>query len=171
MGKTSRFWILSAAAVLCLTAFDQWTKLLAVRMLKGQQAFVLVDGILEFSYLENRGAAFGTMQGQKAFLVAITVVLVAIVLYFYRKIPRTLRFLPMLCAMVLILAGAAGNFIDRVRLDYVIDFIYFKLIDFPTFNVADCYVVIAVILFAVLILFVYREEELEFLFGRGKKKP
>ncbi len=169
MKKTYRFWLVSALAVACLTALDQWTKLLAVRHLKDQASFVLIDGVLELSYLENRGAAFGTMQGQKAFLLVITVILTAVILYFYRKVPRNRRYFPLLASMVLILAGAAGNFIDRIRLDYVIDFIYFRLIDFPIFNVADCYVVAAVILFVLLILFVYREDELEFLFGRMKK--
>ena len=58
--------------------------------------------------------------------------------------------------------------IDRVRLNYVIDFFYFRLIDFPIFNVADCYVVIACLLFVVLILFYYKEED-DFGFLGGKK--
>ena len=61
-------------------------------------------------------------------------------------------------------SGAVGNMIDRVKLDYVVDFFYFRLIDFPIFNVADCYVVIACILFVVLILFYYKDDnDFEFL--------
>ena len=60
-------------------------------------------------------------------------------------------------------AGAVGNLIDRMRYSYVVDFLYFKLIDFPVFNVADCYVTVGAVLLAVLILFVYKEEELGFL--------
>ena len=68
---------------------------------------------------------------------------------------------------VCILAGAWGNMIDRLRYAYVVDFFYFKLIDFPIFNVADIYVTTAVILLLVLVLFYYKEEELDFI---GRKK-
>ena len=64
---------------------------------------------------------------------------------------------------VLLGAGAIGNFIDRLEFGYVRDFIYFKLIDFPVFNVADSYVTVAVIIFIILILFVYEEEDFDFL--------
>ena len=65
-------------------------------------------------------------------------------------------------------SGAIGNFIDRVRFGYVRDFIYFKLINFPVFNVADCYVTISVAIFIVLILFVYKENEFDFLSFKKK---
>ena len=68
-----------------------------------------------------------------------------------------------LATAVLLAAGALGNLIDRMRYSYVVDFLYFKLIDFPVFNVADCYVTVGAVLLAVLILFVYKEEELGFL--------
>ena len=64
---------------------------------------------------------------------------------------------------VLLGAGAVGNLIDRMVQSYVVDFLYFKLIDFPIFNVADCYVTAGAILLAILILFVYKDEELGFL--------
>ena len=153
------------ALLLCvlLIAADQATKLLAVARLKDQAPFVLLPGVLELRYLENRGAAFGILQGQKIFLVII---------YFYFRVPEGKRHLPVRIFLIMLFSGAIGNFIDRCRLDYVIDFIYFKLIDFPIFNVADCYVTIAVILFAIAILFVYKEEEMDFLFhpfSREKK--
>ena len=59
------------------------------------------------------------------------------------------------------MAGAYGNFIDRLRLGYVIDFFYFKLIDFPVFNVADIYVTVSTIVFCLLLFFYYKEEDLE----------
>ena len=89
--------------------------------------------------------------------------------FFYGKIPDGRRYTPMRVCAVLICAGAAGNLIDRIRLQYVVDFFYFSLIDFPIFNVADCYAVIACILFGFLILFFYKEEELEwFAFFKEK---
>ena len=162
------------ALLLCvlLIAADQATKLLAVARLKDQAPFVLLPGVLELRYLENRGAAFGILQGQKIFLVLFTGLLSALIIYFYFRVPEGKRHLPVRIFLIMLFSGAIGNFIDRRRLDYVIDFIYFKLIDFPIFNVADCYVTIAVILFAIAILFVYKEEEMDFLFhpfSREKK--
>ena len=162
------------ALLLCvlLIAADQATKLLAVARLKDQAPFVLLPGVLELRYLENRGAAFGILQGQKIFLVLFTGLLSALIIYFYFRVPEGRRHLPVRIFLIMLFSGAIGNFIDRCRLDYVIDFIYFKLIDFPIFNVADCYVTIAVILFAIAILFVYKEEEMDFLFhpfSREKK--
>ena len=162
------------ALLLCvlLIAADQATKLLAVARLKDQAPFVLLPGVLELRYLENRGAAFGILQGQKIFLVLFTGLLSALIIYFYFRVPEGKRHLPVRIFLIMLFSGAIGNFIDRCRLDYVIDFIYFKLIDFPIFNVADCYVTIAVILFAIATLFVYKEEEMDFLFhpfSREKK--
>ena len=127
------------ALLLCvlLIAADQATKLLAVARLKDQAPFVLLPGVLELRYLENRGAAFGILQGQKIFLVLFTGLLSALIIYFYFRVPEGKRHLPVRIFLIMLFSGAIGNFIDRCRLDYVIDFIYFKLIDFPIFNVAD----------------------------------
>ena len=71
--------------------------------------------------------------------------------------------------LIFISAGAAGNLIDRFFLGYVRDFIYFSLIDFPVFNVADIYVTCAVALLIILILFYYKEEDFSFLQKSGKR--
>ena len=77
------------------------------------------------------------------------------------KLPETKRTIPLKACIVSVVAGAIGNLIDRVRLNYVIDFLYFKLIDFPIFNVADIYVTVAAFVLIFLILFYYKESELE----------
>ena len=71
--------------------------------------------------------------------------------------------------LVLIASGAIGNMIDRVRLEYVVDFFYFVLINFPIFNMADIYVSVACVLLAIVMLFIYKEEDLDFLSIRPKK--
>ena len=154
-----------AAAVL----LDQVTKHLAVVHLKLQREIVLIRGVFELRYLENRGAAFGLFQNRQMFFVCAAVVIFLLIGFFYGRIPGGLKFLPMRICAVLICAGAVGNLIDRIRYQYVVDFFYFSLIDFPIFNVADCYAVIACVLFAYLILFFYKEEELEwFAFFKNK---
>lgn len=170
MKKNWKTYAAALVSVLLLVGLDQWTKLLAVAYLKGQPAVPLIKGIFELQYLENRGAAFGILQGQKIPLVLFTAALTLIILYFYSRIPEGRRYLPFRILMTAVISGAIGNFIDRCRLDYVIDFFYFKLIDFPIFNVADCYVTVSVVLFALLLLFYYKEEELDFLFHPMKRK-
>ena len=71
---------------------------------------------------------------------------------------------------MMISAGAVGNMIDRVSQGYVVDFLYFKLINFPVFNVADIYVTVSVVCFAVLILFYYKEDDFSFLKKTGTNK-
>lgn len=152
-----------------LVVVDQVTKWLAVIYLKNQEPFVLIQGVFELRYLENRGAAFGMFQG-KQFIFLIGALLVCLVIgVLYGRIPTGKRFFALRVCAVLICSGAVGNMIDRLFLNYVVDFFYFSLIDFPIFNVADCYVVISCFLFAFLILFVYKEEELNCFFNNKKQ--
>lgn len=149
--------------------FDQFTKYMAVLKLKDQTPFVLIDGVFELRYLENRGAAFGMMQDMRFVLAAGALFVCAVIVYLYLRMPESRRYIPLRICAVLLCAGAVGNMIDRIRLGYVIDFFYFRLIDFPIFNVADCYVVAACIVFALLVLFYYREED-DFSFLSREKK-
>ena len=132
--------VIAAAAGVLL---DQFTKYLAITKLKGEAPYILLKGVFQFEYLENRGAAFGLFQDQRIFFFISVAVICAVVIWFYVKVPMERRFLPLRICAVLIVAGAFGNCIDRVRLNYVVDFFYFKLIDFPIFNVADIYVTVS----------------------------
>ena len=163
-----RPWVITLMTLL-LIFFDQATKGLAVRFLKGQEPFVIWDGVFELRYLENRGAAFGMLQGHQAFFLFTGLLVFAAALYFFRHVSADRKFFPIRMISVFILAGALGNMADRLRLSYVVDFFYFRLIDFPIFNVADIYVSVGTAVLAVLILFYYKEEELNRLLD-GRKK-
>lgn len=152
-----------------LVYLDQVTKILAVKNLKDKPAYVLLDGVFELHYLENRGAAFGMLQNQKILFVAIAAVMLVVIAYMLIRLPRNKHFVPLEILLVLIASGAVGNLIDRVTLNYVVDFFYFKLINFPIFNVADIYVSVSCVLLAVLLIFFYKEKDFEFL-SRTKKK-
>ena len=102
-----------------------------------------------------------------AFLV-LTVIMICLITYVVLKTPLIRKYIPVYITCILLAAGAIGNFIDRVRLGYVRDFIYFKIINFPVFNIADCYVTVSVIIFIILILFVYKNED-DFAFLSLKK--
>ena len=161
-------YIKAGIAVLLLVLLDQWTKVLAVRYLMNTDGITLIPKVFRLYYLENRGSAFGLMQNQKVFLVFFTVIILAALTVFYRKIPDTGRMMPLKIAAVLIYAG--GNFIDRMYNGYVVDFFYFELIDFPVFNVADIYVTTAAIALIILVIFYYKDEDFEFLGGKKAKK-
>lgn len=160
-------WIGFAASVL-LVILDQWTKQLAVLYLKGKEPISIWKNVFELHYLENRGAAFGVLQGQKVIFLIGTLLVLVLLIFFYNRLPVSGHFHPLRLVGVLLAAGAVGNMIDRLAQSYVVDFLYFKLIDFPIFNVADCYVTVGAVLMAFLFLFYYKDEELAFLNVRKK---
>ena len=134
------FFFLDILFFILLVILDQITKNLAVVYLKDKPAYVLWDGVFELHYLENSGAAFGMLQNQKILFVTIAAVILVIIGYLLVKLPRNRHYAMLEVLLVLIASGAVGNMIDRVQFNYVVDFFYFKLIDFPIFNVADIFV-------------------------------
>ena len=155
-----RYGILAVCSAL-LIALDQWAKSMAYSTLRVNGPLVLIKGVFELLYSENRGAAFGILQGKQWFFFLVAAAVVIAVLVFVAKLPSGSRYLPLYIAMILLLSGAVGNLIDRAVRGFVVDFFYFSLIDFPIFNVADIFVVVGVICLAVCILFVYSEEEVD----------
>lgn len=153
--------ILSVIALCSLLLADQYTKRLAISHLKGQESFVIIRRVLEFSYLENTGAAFSSFAGRQTLLICLTTLVTLLLVWKYLTLPGGKRFVPMRLCMLLIISGAVGNLIDRVSRNYVVDFIYFVPIDFPKFNVADIYITVGVAVLAVLLFFYYTDEELE----------
>lgn len=152
-----------------LVIADQLTKHLAVVQLKNQAAYNLINGILEFNYLENRGAAFGVLQNQKYFFVFVALIFIGVIVFVLIKVPTQKKYYSLNILLVMIAAGAVGNMIDRVRYDYVVDFIYLVCIQFPIFNVADIYVTTATVILVFQILFVYKTNDFNFLSFNPKK--
>lgn len=153
---------------LAAIGLDQWTKLLAVEKLSGKPAFVIWKGVFELLYSENRGAAFGMLQGKQGFFLIIAIVVLAAAVYAISRMPATGKYIPLHLIAMFLSAGAVGNMIDRFTRGYVVDFLYFSLIDFPIFNVADCYVTVSMFFFILLFLFVYKEEDLSCLSFKQK---
>lgn len=160
--------VIAAFGVILGVILDQVTKYLVITHLKENEPFVIWENVFQLEYLENRGAAFGLFQEQRFFFYLSVILICGLVIWFYTKVPMEKKFLPLRICAVLVTAGALGNFIDRVRLNYVVDFLYLKLIDFPIFNIADIYVTISAFVFFILLLFYYKEEDLEQIF-HGRK--
>lgn len=137
--------------ILILT-LDQGTKVWAARSLS-VRPFVLIPGVLELTYLENRGAVWGLMQGWRVVFLVATFLFLGAILWFYVKKRKAMPALTRII-LALLFSGAVGNLIDRVFLGYVRDMIYFRLINFPVFNVADSAITIAAALLVIETFFV-----------------
>ena len=163
------FWIV--ASWLFVQA-DQYTKRLAVLHLKGQKAIVVWEGVFELFYSENKGAAFGILQGQQGFFFITGILVMAAAMYMIWQMPpwKDRHYHGLRLCIVLITAGALGNMADRVSQGYVVDFLYFKLIDFPIFNVADIYVTTVTAILILLMLFFYSESDMEIFRLRGGRQ-
>ena len=190
--KSNKFMGLSFLTIVMLVVLDQLTKFLAVIKLKNSIPFVLIDGVFELKYLENQSAAFGFdivslfqrifkikyfienpdafLRTKMIFFVVVTIAVVVLLVILYKRIPSTKRFFWMNIMLIFFIAGAIGNLIDRIVNNYVVDFFYFKLINFPIFNVADIYVTVAAFAFIVLGIFYYKEEDFEVIFPKRDKK-
>ncbi len=159
--------------VLVLVLLDQLSKQTAVEYLKNSPDLILIPGVLQLHYLENTGAAFSLLEGKMTLFYITTPILAVLLAYLYLRTPARRRYLPLLIVYLFLIAGALGNLIDRVLYQYVIDFIYFSLINFPVFNVADIYVTCSIVILFLLILFYFQDmDELTDLYlpGRGRKE-
>lgn len=134
---------------------DQLSKFAAIKFLKTSAPYTIIPNFFQFNYVENYGAAFGILQNKKVFFIIITLAVIVGISFFLVKNYYNINIF-MRIGLAMLLGGAIGNFIDRVRWSYVVDFISFRLInryEFPVFNVADISVVIGTIIIVILILF------------------
>jgi signal peptidase II len=161
--------VVGLASLILLIVLDQWTKVLAVNKLMDKEPFIIMNKVFQLRYLENRGAAFGILQNQKGFFLIAGIIILALIAYVYNKMPVDNKYILLRILAILMAAGAIGNMIDRIINNYVVDFLYFELINFPIFNVADCYVTIAATLLIISILFIYKEEDFKFIERKSAK--
>lgn len=146
------YWIILIAG---LVGIDQWTKWYFLKNKELFNKFEVIKDFFYLTYLENRGAAFGILQNFRWFFIIITIIALAIMIgYFIKSDNIFLRL-----ALSILIAGAIGNFIDRLFRGYVVDFLDFYLFgyDFPVFNVADICVNVGVFLLVIYIIFIYKE--------------
>ena len=134
---------------------DLFTKRLAVTYLAAGQEIQVIPGFLRFIYVENTGAAFGILPGARWFLALVALV-VSVIIIWYIMTERC-RSRVQFFGFVFVFPGAIGNFINRIMLGYVVDFI--NLPNWPTFNFADIFINIGVVLLIIYILFYSGKEE------------
>lgn len=114
---------------------DIVTKHWAVTNIMGTNGVPIIEDIFHLTYLENRGVAFGMMQDMRAVFVTMSIIVLFILaLYFYRVRNKNVW---LKLGTALIYSGSIGNMIERVTKGYVVDFLDFRIINFPIFNIAD----------------------------------
>ena len=138
-------------AVLIVVA-DQITKLLVLNRIPLHGNVKVIDGLFHLTYVQNTGAAFSSFQGMRWLFVGIFLVLTLVLLFEYFKKPMPFDTFDRFC-LAAIYGGALGNVIDRVRLGYVVDMICTDFMDFPVFNVADCFITCGALLLLVHLIF------------------
>lgn len=157
--------------LILLVGLDQVTKYWARANFMDGDSQVIIPKVLRLIYHENDGAAWGMFSGRPVFLIALTLVMTIVIAYCFFKIPQQRMYTPLRIISVMVASGAIGNnLLDRIIHGYVIDFIYFELIDFPVFNVADMYIVIGVSFLALLILFKYKDDDFSFMKRKQKEQ-
>ncbi len=128
-----------ALFVAAIVAADQFTKYLTVLNIALQEDVPFIPGLLQLTYVQNTGAAFSSFEGQQWLFALIFLVFTGMLFYEYFKKP--MGFLPVeRWCIAAIYGGGLGNMIDRVRMGYVVDMIETTFMDFPVFNVADCFI-------------------------------
>lgn len=140
-----------------LIAIDQLVKWETVQNFALYEGRDVIPGVFSLYYIQNQGAAWGIFQGRMGFFFIITVLVVGYMIYTFHKVPLKSRLAGI--SFSLILAGALGNFIDRMRLGYVVDMFRLDFINFPIFNVADVCLTVGVLVMIIYILFFEKEEE------------
>jgi signal peptidase II len=151
-----------AALTPLVIVLDQWTKLAVVREFRLGETVPVVSGFFNLTYIRNTGAAFGILANADAsfrvpFFILVPFVALLAISYIFRRLPA--GDVKLSTALSLVIGGAIGNLIDRVRLGYVIDFLDFHWkyqYHFPAFNVADSAICVGV---AILMLDLLMQEE------------
>ncbi len=159
--------LIIAAAV----ALDQWTKSLAVSHLQPIGSYPLIENILHFTYVENRGAAFGMLANHRWVFMVLSTLAIGLMLFWLLKERPKSKWVQVAGAMII--GGGIGNMIDRVVLGYVVDFIDVRAIDFYVFNVADSFVCVGcgmILCWALYMELVAKKPAMDILFGTEPKQ-
>ena len=139
-------------AILLMIVIDQLVKWWTVENIALDTVRDFIPNVMSLAYLRNYGAAWSLLQNQQIFFAVVTVAVMSVAIWYLAK--HLQKSLWMVIGLCLVIAGGLGNFLDRVRLGYVVDMFHLDFVNFPVFNVADSYLTVGV-----LILFVWIMKE------------
>ena len=135
--------------VAILIGLDQMIKYWALNYLQVVESIPVINNIFNLTYVENRGAAFGMLQNNQTVFIVVAAIASCYGLYYLhtKKVNNIGK-----TGIILVISGAIGNLIDRVRLGFVVDYLDFHIIWNYVFNLADCFVVVGTILLCIYII-------------------
>ncbi len=153
--------LVSLAAFVLLVAVDQFSKRMIMENIPLTGDITVIEHVFKIVFVRNTGAAWGIFKDLTLPLAVFSCLVMAFVIFFFLRLSwRVKKQRPLMVICVLVTAGAFGNLIDRLFLHYVVDFLYIELINFPVFNIADCYITLPMIVLAFLFIFYYKDEDL-----------
>lgn len=156
-------YIIAVIFAVLMIGVDQLSKYLIEQNIALYESIPVIDKVLNFTYIRNEGAVFGILQDMRWLLISLTAIILVVCLGLVIK--KAFKSRMMNWAIMIILAGGIGNMIDRIFRGYVVDFIDVQFVDFYIFNIADCCVVVGVVL-----IFLYFISDTIWEYRLGKKK-
>ena len=145
-------YLIMALAVVLAVVADQLVKLWVVQSIPLHTTLEAIPGLFHITYVQNTGAAFSALEGQTWLFALVFVVFTAAVVWEFSGKRWGFTNFERWC-IAFIFAGGLGNMIDRIRLGYVVDMIAVDFMDFPVFNVADCFITCGCIALMVSLVF------------------
>ena len=136
-----------------IVILDQFSKYLAVKYLEPIGSYPLINNVFHLTFVKNDGAAFSIFSSKQLFLIVMTVIVICLILGLLYKSVQEGSSAGLCWALTLIAGGAIGNLVDRMRLNYVVDYFEFRFVNFAIFNVADVFIVMGTALLCYLIIF------------------
>ena len=136
-----------------IVIIDRITKLLLIN-----KEITIIPNLLNFTYIENNGVAFGIASNNTILIVLLNVIILAIIIKFLKEKFSKTNYIIIL-SLIMILAGGVGNLIDRIAMGYVIYFIDINILDFPVFNIADISITVGVIMIMIILISSLFEKE------------
>lgn len=168
--KSIRIFVLPIIIISLLTAIDQFTKYIILVSFQLYESKPVIKDVFSITYIQNKGMAWGMFQGKIPIFLILTAIILILCFRILYNVSTNKRYAPAKYVVILLISGAIGNLIDRVKLGYVVDFFNFELINFPVFNVADIYVVVSMIAAIILLMFVYNDKETDDILRLSFKK-
>ena len=154
-------------SVILLAVIDQIIKYFVVKNMEFGVYKPVIGDILGLEYIQNTGSAWGMLSKYTFILTILSIVILLAVIYAYKNVSCSDRYRIIRILMVFVAGGAIGNLIDRIRLKYVVDYIYVKCINFPVFNFADICVTVSMILLILLIIFKFNGKDFDVILGEA----
>lgn len=156
-----KIFILPIIIIGLLTALDQLTKFIITSRFGLYETKPVIQDVFSITYIQNTGVAWGMFKGKRIIFLILTFIALLFAFRIYYNVYNKKKYIPIRICLILLISGALGNMLDRIRLGYVVDFFSFELIDFPVFNVADIMVVVSFFLLFFLLIFKYSNEEFD----------